>query len=108
MRYSQGMKCKELAQLLTVITLLGLAPVAATAADPSPTCESAAAAAEYDRKADEYEAAAERYRAWARAGDMFATDRYGSSWDFAQQAARLDVAAQRSRARAAESRSNPC
>jgi hypothetical protein len=102
------MKSKELAQLLTVITLLGLAPVAATAADSSPACDPAAVAAQYDRKADEYEAAAERYRAWARADDMFATDRYGSGWDLAQQAARLDVAARRSRARAAESRSNPC
>ena len=60
------MKSKELAQLLTVITLLGLAPVAATAADPSRACDPAAAAADYDRKADEYEAAAARYRAWAR------------------------------------------
>ena len=102
------MSTKELVQLLPVITLLGLAPVAATAADSSRACDPAAAAAEYDRKADEYEAAAERYRAWARADDMFATDRYGSGWDLAQQAARLDVAAQRSRARAAESRSNPC
>jgi len=102
------MKSKELVQLLPVITLLGLAPVAASAADSSRVCDPVAVAAEYDRKADEYEAAATRYRAWARADDMFATDRYGSGWDLAQQAASLDVAAQRSRARAAESRSNPC
>jgi len=63
-------------------------------------------AAEYDRKADDYQAAAERYRLWARAEDISATERYGSGWDFAQQAARLETAAEQSRVRAAESRSD--
>ena len=59
---------KELAQWLTIITLLGVAPVASIAGDSAQGCDPGAAAAEYDRKADEYAAAAdERYRAWARA-----------------------------------------
>ena len=65
---------KELAQWLTIITLLGVVPVASLAAESPRGCDPGAAAAAYDRKADEYEAAAdERYRAWARgrvAGDQ--------------------------------------
>ena len=106
LRYSDPMKpIVRFAQLFSIMTLLGAAPVASIAGDSPRSCDRAAATAEYDRKADEYEAAAGRYRAWARADDMFSSDRYGSSWDFAQQAARLDAAAAKSRARAAESRS---
>jgi hypothetical protein len=85
--------------------LLVVTSAAAPAAESRPACDPVAVAAEYDRKADEYAAAAERYRAWGRSEDMFATDRYGSGWDFAQQAARLEAAAEESRARAAKSRS---
>ena len=95
---------KRVAQRLTIITLLGVAPVASIAADSPRGCDPDATAAEYDRKADEYEAAAdERYRAWARA--HVANHQDGSAWDLAQQVARLDAAAEESRARAAESRS---
>ena len=96
---------RELAPWLAIITLLGLTSVASIAADSPRGCDPGAATAAYDRKADDYEAAAERYRGWARAEEMFATNRYGSGWDLAQRAARLDAAAQESRARAAESRS---
>jgi len=93
---------KELAQSLTIITLLGVVPVASLAAESPRGCDPGAAAAAYDRKADEYEAAAdERYRAWARgrvAGDQCDT---ASDLD---EAARLYEAAKESRARAAESR----
>jgi hypothetical protein len=100
-----SVSAKGLAELLTIITLLGVAPVASSAADSPRGCDPGAATAEYDRKADDFEAAAERYRGWARAEEMFATNRYGSGWDLAQHAARLEAAAQESRARAAESRS---
>ena len=94
---------KGLAELLTIITLLGVAPVASIAADSPRGCDPGAAAAEYDRKADEYEAAAdERYRAWARA--RVAADQCGGASDL-EQAARLYAAAKESRVRAAESRS---
>jgi hypothetical protein len=98
------MSTRELAQMLTVTTLLVVTSAGVAVAESPRSCDPAAAAAEYDRKADDYEAAAERYRAWARADDLFATDRFGSGWDLAQQATRLDTAAQQSRARAAESR----
>ena len=89
--------------LTFVLISATLAPAAVAADSPnSRTCGDQAAA--YERKADEYEAAAERYRAWARAQDMFGTSRYQSAWDLARQADRLDAAAQQSRARAAESR----
>jgi hypothetical protein len=105
LRYSDPMKpIVRFAQLLSIVTLLA-APVASIAGDSPRSCDRAAATAEYDRKADEYEAAAGRYRAWARAENVLSTDRYGSGWDFAQQADRLDAAAAKSRARAAESRS---
>ena len=95
---------KDLAQRLTIITLLGVATVASIAADSPRDCDPGAAAAAYDRKADKYEAAAdERYRAWARA--HVATEQDGSAWDLAEQVARLNRAAKESRARAAESRS---
>jgi hypothetical protein len=90
---------------LTLVLISATLAPAAIAADPatSRTCGEQAAA--YDREADHYEAAAERYRAWARAEDMFGTGRYESAWDLARHADRLDAAAQKSRARAAESRS---
>jgi len=95
---------KELAQWLAIITLLGLASVASIAADLPRGCDSGAAAAAYDRKADEYEAAAdERYRAWAKA--HVATEQDGSARDLAEEVARVGAAAEESRARAAESRS---
>ena len=95
---------KELARWLTIITLLGFAPGASTAADLPRGCDPDAAAAEYDRKADEYEAAAdERYRAWAKA--HVATEQDGSARDLAEEVACLGAAAEESRARAAESRS---
>jgi hypothetical protein len=86
-------------------TMLVVTSAAAPAAESPPACDPVVVAAEYDRKADEYAAAAERYRAWGRAEDMFATDRYGSGWDLAQQAARLEAAAEENRARAAKFRS---
>ena len=117
LRYSQDMKSivktrqwaadktKELAKVVSVTTLLVMTCAAVVAAEPSPGCDPGTATAEYDRKAAEYEAAAERYRGWAKAENMFATDPYGSGWDLARQAARLDAAAKERRARAAESRS---
>jgi len=95
---------KEVAQWLALITLLGVAPIASIAADSPRGCDPGGTAAAYDRKADEYEAAAdERYRAWASA--HVATDQDGSVWGLAEEVARLDAAAKESRARAAESRS---
>src|SRR6266536_1132252 len=99
------MSIKELAQALTIATLL-VGTSTATAADSPRACGPGAPATEYDRQAHDYEAAAARYRAWARAEDIFATGRYDSGWDLAQQAARLEAAAKQSRARAAKSRSD--
>ena len=99
------MSIKELAQTLTVAALL-VGTSAATAADLARNCDLGAIAAAYDRKADDYEAAAERYRGWARAEDILPTGRYDRGSDLAQQAARLEEAATESRARAAESRSD--
>jgi hypothetical protein len=86
--------------------LLAAAFVATAVAGPptQPSCDGTAMAAEYDRKADDYAAAAERYRTWASAEGMFRSDIYGSEWDFQQQAHRMDLAAERSRALAAEVR----
>ena len=75
--------------------------------NPPPTrvsCDRAALAAEYDRKADEYAAAAGRYRTWASAEGMFGSGLHGSEWAFQQQAQRMDLAAERSRALAADAR----
>ena len=99
------MSIQRLAQTLTLAGLLVVTSTA-TAADLARDCDPGAVAAEYDRKADDYQAAAERYRLWARAEDISATEGYGSGWDFAQQAARLETAAEQSRVRAAESRSD--
>src|SRR6266542_3491362 len=71
---------------LTLVLISATLAPAVVAADTtnSRTCGDQAAA--YDRKADEYEAAAERYRAWARAEDMFGTSRYQTAWELARQA----------------------
>jgi len=81
-----------------------IAEVIPHAADSLARCYPASEAAQYDREADEYDEVAERYRAWALADDMFATDRYGKAWELAQQAARFEVAARQSRLRAASLR----
>jgi hypothetical protein len=95
---------REAIGLMLVLISGALAPAAIAADATTPrTCGEQAAA--YDRKADEYAAAAERYRAWARAEDMFGGSPYESAWELARQADRLDAAARQSRARAAESRS---
>jgi hypothetical protein len=65
-----------------------IAHVIPYAADSFARCDPAIEVAQYDREADEYDEAAERYRAWALADDMFATDRYGITRELAQQAAR--------------------
>jgi hypothetical protein len=90
---------------LTLVLIGATLAPAAIAADPATSWTCGGQAAAYDREADDYEAAAERYRAWARAEDMFGTGRYESAWDLDRQADRLHAAAQQSRARAAESRS---
>src|SRR5882724_12201657 len=95
---------KEAAWWLAIITLLGPGSVTSIAADSPRGCDPGASAAAYDRKADEYEAAAdERYSAWAKA--HVATEQDGSARDLAEDVARLGAAAEESRARAAESRS---
>ena len=95
---------KEVAQWLALIALLGVAPIASIAADSPQGCDPDGTAAAYDRKADEYEAAAdERYLAWAKA--HVAAKRDGCAWDLAEEVARLVAAAGESRARAAEARS---
>lgn len=94
------------------VTLLALtvSVFAATIAAPAigadtPDLRSCEAAAEdYDSEADQYGAAAARYRAWASAERTFGSSPYGTEWSFKQQAKRLDFAAERSRARAAEYR----
>jgi len=86
-------------RVLAVATML-LTEVILAAASVE-CCEPAIEAARYDREADEDDEAAERYRAWALAVDMFATDRYGKARDLAQQAARFEAAARQSRLHAA-------
>src|SRR5262249_30803748 len=90
---------------LTLVLTAATLASAALAADSTKSTTCAELAAAYDRQADEYEATAERYRAWARAEDMFANSRYENAWELARRADGLEAAAQQSRARAAESRS---